>query len=204
MENRNHFTMKSMNFFCVGMLIPGKMHPESRVAIPGCQSRLLNFTTVCTIYPYMIKVGSPAAGPRLCSRTPSIDWHSMWWCTRNVTKRLGEAVTGGARTGKCNGRSAPGRRAWELPPPCRMPLDNWLMSRVGWPRKNGRQRPGLRHHSIHVKTQAGNTRNICPRCSLPLRYASVLCFAASVRLVCGPQPWWSKQVIHWQQARSDR
>lgn len=60
MENRNHFTMKSMNFFCVGMLIPGKMHPESRVAIPGCQSRLLNFTTVCTIYPYMIKVGSPA------------------------------------------------------------------------------------------------------------------------------------------------
>jgi len=74
-------------------------------------------------------------------------------------------------------------------PPCRMPLDNWLMSRVGWPRKNGRQRSGLRHHSIRVKTQAGNTRNICPRCSLPLRYASVLCFAASVRLVCGPRPW---------------
>ena len=31
-------------------------------------------------------------------------------------------------------------------------------------------------------------RDICRCCPLPLRYATVLCFAASVCLVCGPRP----------------
>ena len=48
--------------------------------------------------------------------TPSIDRHSGRWCAQNVAKWPREGATGGARPGKHNGRSAPGRRAGKLPP----------------------------------------------------------------------------------------
>jgi len=36
-----------------------------------------------------------------------------------------------------------------------------------------------------------------PLLPLPLRHATVLCFAKSVHLVCRPWLWWSKQAIDW-------
>jgi len=36
-----------------------------------------------------------------------------------------------------------------------------------------------------------------PLLPLPLRHATVLCFAMSVHLVCRPWLWWSKQAIDW-------
>ena len=99
---------------------------------------------------------------------PSIDRHSGRWCAQNVAKRPREGATGGARPGKHNGRSAPGRWAGKSPPaPVRC---HWTIGRrrgrMGT--QNGGQWLGLRHRGAPVETQTwsvteGRDRQPAPR-----------------------------------------
>jgi len=78
--------------------------------------------------------------------------HSRRWHAQNVAKRPGE-VTGEARPGKLNGRSAAARWAGESPPP---PSDVARHLVVVGARRmgtfNGGQRLGLRRRGACVET----------------------------------------------------
>ena len=122
--------MHIISQFGLGVLIAGKMYSRVESRNSRVSIKTLNLARVRTFYQHDRSwiAGKGAKGrwtiagrgwsPTLFpadAGTPSIDWHSRRWEDRNATKQLEEGATGGARPGKCNGQSASGWQAGELP-----------------------------------------------------------------------------------------
>jgi len=130
------------------------------------------------------------------ARTPLINQHSGRWHAQNVAKQLGEGATGerDQMLGTGDHRPAIGC-GWTI---------TWRLSAHSCFLQRQTEAAAFALPGWCSGVSAPGSRNTCPRCPLPVRYATVLCFAATVHLVCGPRPQWSKQATDWQQARSNR
>ena len=187
------------------MIIPGKSHSR----VESCNSwvliETLNFPRVCTFYwcdRSWIATGAWRRGrsPAVPNAVPGRCQDPIDIVGGGTPKTAGEGAKVGALPGKRNGRSAPGW--WIMPGPVRCSWTTGRCRRLDGCAKlqavaaslalwrtcqnadvecsGGRnRRPASRCCVRETTGTPSGGRNICRRCPLPLRYATVLCLAAS-------------------------